>query len=86
MARYQLIASIRHPEESGWTRKWYPNTAKCYDKLITALSLEQIDLAKEIMLKYFATKSDAIEEHNDWTDELMIDKDTEGIWLFKRLA
>ena len=45
-----------------------------------------LDKAKRIMLEQFATESDAIEEHNDWTDELVIDEDGDGIWLFKRLA
>lgn len=86
MARYQLIASILHPDENGWTKEKYPETAEHYDELTTAMYLEQMDKAKQIMLEQFATESDAIEEHNDWTDEFVIDEDGDGIWLFKRLA
>ena len=45
-----------------------------------------MDKAKQIMLEHFTTESDSIEEHNDWIDELEIDEDGDGIWLFKRLA
>lgn len=86
MAQYQLIASILHPDESGWTKEMHPDTAEHYDELTTAMNIEQMDKAKRIMLEQFATESDAIEEHNDWTDELVIDEDGDGIWLFKRLA
>lgn len=86
MAQYQLIASILHPDESGWTKEMYPETAEHYDELTTAMSIEQMDKAKQIMLEHFTTESDSIEEHNDWYDSLVIDEDMDGIWLFKRLA
>ena len=86
MARYQLIASILHSDENGWTKEMYPDTAEHYDELTTAMSLEQTDKAKQIMLEHFTTESDTIEDHSDWTDELEIDEDGDGIWLFKRLA
>lgn len=86
MARYQLIASILHPDESGWTKEMYPETAEHYDELTTAIYLEQMDKAKQIMLEHFSTESDSIEEHQDWAEELEIDEDGDGIWLFKRLA
>jgi hypothetical protein len=86
MALYQLIASILLLDKSGWTKEMYPETAEHYDELTTAISLEQMDKAKQIMLEHFTTENDSIEEHNDWYDELVIDEDMDGIWLFKRLA
>ena len=85
MAKYHLIASVLHPDESGWRRETNPNIAVNYDELTTAIYQEQIDLAKQIMLEHFATDSDTIEEHDGWSGDLEIDEDGEGIWLFKRL-
>lgn len=86
MARYQLIASILFPEESGWTRERNPEIAEHYDELTTAISLKQMDKAKQIILEHFPAESNVIEAHSNWTDELVIDEDMDGIWLFKRLA
>lgn len=86
MAQYQLVASILHPDENGWTKERYPETAEHYDELTDAIYLEQMDKAKQIMLEHFTTESDTIEDHSDWTDKLEIDEDGDGIWLFRRLA
>lgn len=85
MAQYHLIASVLHPDESGWTREMNPNIAVNYDELTTAIYQEQMDKAKQIMLEHFTTDSDSIEVHDDWNEELVIDEDASGLWLFRRL-
>ena len=84
MAKYLLVASILHPCEEAWTKERYPFTWESYKLITDYINNNEPEKAKKLMLDAFATESDNIETH-DWEDELVLDTDGAGYWLFKRI-
>lgn len=85
MAKYQLIAMILHPEENGWNKEKFPTTWEHYKNICKSMIRKDALSAARILMTEFHSDSDTIETHPEWGQELAIDMDASGIYLFERL-
>ena len=86
MARYQLIASLSHPCEFGWTKEKDPKAWDNYCKIQQSIEEDtEATEAKAILLTHYNTISDNVETHDDWTEQMMLDEDKDAYYLFQKI-
>ena len=89
MTKYELIARIQHPEKDyesyGWNKAEFPEMWMHYKNLCKSIIRKDVLNAARILITEFPDES-VIVAHPKWNQELVIDIDANGIYLYEKLS